>query len=359
MRFKCFFRNLIGSRFSLALLLSVLLSGLSIVFSSDVFASTNVSTLGDIRISQCSTGNGPTVCESNVSTSTTIPTPIITNSVFQSNRGINLWIPLDLNTSRYSSFVFRYTINSGAPLNPGPPLATNVSTAAPQCIVFVNGIQYYGSGTVVIDNTFNATTTCSFNNLPSYGHIEQAVINRADAGGASASTPPLYYRGLSAPFHIPYIVSVNYDFSTADDPTIAQNQTMINQNQTIINQNSETNNFLSENLERQDQFKEDIQNQSQATENDANSSQAQAQASGSTLLQAVTSFIGALVNSSASDCVINADIGDFEMGDVDLCSLSVPAPFQVISSLLIIGFFVPLSIALARKMINLFRSFQV
>ena len=106
--------------------------------------------------------------------------------------------------------------------------------------------------------------------------------------------------------------------------------------------------------ENQQQF-----NDAQDTANtDADTSSEQAESSGSTLLQAVTSFIGALTGSSASNCVINANIGDFQMGNVDLCQLSPPPAFQIISSLMVIGFTVPLSIALAKKMIGLFRSFQ-
>lgn len=80
--------------------------------------------------------------------------------------------------------------------------------------------------------------------------------------------------------------------------------------------------------------------------------------SGSTLLQAFTDFVSAITSASPSSCNINADIGDLKLGNVDLCELSPPASVQIISSILLIGFCVPLSIATARKMINLYRSFQ-
>lgn len=97
--------------------------------------------------------------------------------------------------------------------------------------------------------------------------------------------------------------------------------------------------------------------QSDASTGSSSSGQ-QAQNRGSTLLQAFTSFVNAITSASPSNCVINADIGDFEMGNVDLCSLSPPPAVQTISSILLIGFCVPLSLSTARKMISLYRSFQ-
>lgn len=124
----------------------------------------------------------------------------------------------------------------------------------------------------------------------------------------------------------------------------------------------QTTNAISEQTAQDKEFHDEAQdtfNDSQDSANtDADSSSQQAEQSGSTLLEAVTQFIGALTGSSASNCVINANIGEFEMGNVDLCQLSPPPAFQVISSLMVIGFAVPLSIALAKKMISLFRSFQ-
>lgn len=88
------------------------------------------------------------------------------------------------------------------------------------------------------------------------------------------------------------------------------------------------------------------------------SSQQQAQQGGQTLLQGFSSFVGALTSANATNCVINANIGEFKMGNVDLCQISPPPAFQAISSIMVIGFVVPLSIATTRKFLSLFRSFQ-
>lgn len=109
------------------------------------------------------------------------------------------------------------------------------------------------------------------------------------------------------------------------------------------------------NREEDQQNLEDAQTDAQT---DASSSSADATASGQTLLQAFSSFVTALANASPSNCNINADMGHLNLGTINLCQISPPQSFQVISSIVAIGFFVPLSIASARKMISMFRSFQ-
>lgn len=110
--------------------------------------------------------------------------------------------------------------------------------------------------------------------------------------------------------------------------------------------------------EQKQQSEQDFQDTQDDAQDSADDSADEAESSGSTLLGAFTSFLGALTNQSATTCVINADIGRFRMGNVDLCELDPPPAFQAISSIMVIGFTIPLSLALGRKMISLFRSFQ-
>ena len=79
---------------------------------------------------------------------------------------------------------------------------------------------------------------------------------------------------------------------------------------------------------------------------------------GQSLLQAFQSFLGALTNASPGNCNINMDTGFIDFGVVNLCSISPPPAFQAISSIVVIGFAIPLSLACARKIIELFRGFQ-
>lgn len=122
---------------------------------------------------------------------------------------------------------------------------------------------------------------------------------------------------------------------------------------------SDINDTLEEQNERDQQDRDNIEQASDDADASADSSQQQAEATGSTLLQAFSDFVDALTSASASDCNINFNIMDrIRGGTVNLCSLSVPPAVQTIASLVLIGFCVPLSIATARKVIELFRSFQ-
>lgn len=114
--------------------------------------------------------------------------------------------------------------------------------------------------------------------------------------------------------------------------------------------------------EQQQQYHDETQqtfdDAQDTADTDSDSSSQQATSSGTTLLAGFTSFVSALTGATASNCVINADLGNMDLGSIDLCQLSPPPAFQAISSIMVIGFTVPLSIALAKKMISLFRSFQ-
>lgn len=104
--------------------------------------------------------------------------------------------------------------------------------------------------------------------------------------------------------------------------------------------------------------KQDIQQEQQNAQNNGSISQQQADSSGQTLLGAFTSFIGAITNASPGNCSFTLNTGyGFNLGEVNLCSISPPSSFQVISSLVVIGFAVPLSISASKKMIDLFRGF--
>lgn len=96
----------------------------------------------------------------------------------------------------------------------------------------------------------------------------------------------------------------------------------------------------------------------QDAQDDADSSGEDAENAGTTLLGALTAFVGAITSAQPSNCNINADLGHMNLGNINLCQLSLPSSVQVISSIILIAFCVPLSIALAKKMISLFRSFQ-
>lgn len=88
------------------------------------------------------------------------------------------------------------------------------------------------------------------------------------------------------------------------------------------------------------------------------SSQSDAQSATSSLISVITSGIGAITSASASNCVINADMGHFDMGSIDLCANPVPAFMQVIGSIIAALVVFPLVIVLFNRFIAIIGSFQ-
>lgn len=110
--------------------------------------------------------------------------------------------------------------------------------------------------------------------------------------------------------------------------------------------------------EHREEDQQDMQNAQNDAGDAGDTSSADASADGQTLLQAFISFVNAITGASPSNCNIPMDTGFINFGTINLCSLNPPPAFQAISSIVVIGFAVPLSLAAARKMIELFRSFQ-
>lgn len=99
-------------------------------------------------------------------------------------------------------------------------------------------------------------------------------------------------------------------------------------------------------------------NNIQQGNNAANSSSQGAENATSSLLSVIGQFVGAVTTASPSNCRINADMGNFDMGTIDLCANPVPTFIQIISSLILIAICVPFAIIMFNRFINLFRSFQ-
>ena len=94
------------------------------------------------------------------------------------------------------------------------------------------------------------------------------------------------------------------------------------------------------------------------SENNGNQSSQDAQNATQSLMATLQSFLGALSSATPSNCNLPMDTGFINFGVVNLCSLSPPPAFQVISSVVVIGFAVPLAIIAIKQMLSLFALFQ-
>lgn len=96
----------------------------------------------------------------------------------------------------------------------------------------------------------------------------------------------------------------------------------------------------------------------QQSESEGASSQSDAQTGTASLISTIGSAVSAITSASPTNCLINGNMGNFDMGQIDLCSNPVPAFVQIISSLILILITVPLCIVMFNRFIGLFRSFQ-
>lgn len=111
--------------------------------------------------------------------------------------------------------------------------------------------------------------------------------------------------------------------------------------------------------QKDNEDRNNIESQSSEASGDADGSQADVEELGSNFADYVGGIATAL-GASPTDCEIRANfgIGNFDAGTVDLCELSLPQEFQIIGSILLIAFVVPLAWATLNKIIALIRSFQ-
>lgn len=251
-------------------------------------------------------------------------------------------------------FHIQYIIYSPLQANEGNPM----QSFAPQCPSTIQGY-----------NIFD----CSIENL-SNDYTRQAHL--WPAAGADLEDPYLYGRGGTV-YYVDlwgvYTSMMTYNYWTSQGqflnftsgtgdlyfyfnnieiyPLDATNRDIID----AIENSGDAGAVIEQNREED---RQDMENAQSDAQDSGDSSADSASSDGQTLLQAFSSFVSTLLSASPSNCNINMDTGFIDFGSVNLCSLTPPPAFQAISSIVVIGFAVPLSLACAKKMIELFRGFQ-
>lgn len=116
---------------------------------------------------------------------------------------------------------------------------------------------------------------------------------------------------------------------------------------------------LAETIENQQQQEVDATNDAVDNSQDAGQDSSDSATAGTgSLISAIGSAVAAITSASPTNCLINGNMGNLNVGQIDLCANPVPAFVSIIGSLLLVLFIVPLCISLFNRFINLFRSFQ-
>lgn len=113
-----------------------------------------------------------------------------------------------------------------------------------------------------------------------------------------------------------------------------------------------------EQSEQRDQEQAALDNAVEDSQNAGQDSSDAATAGTGSLISAIGSAVAAITSASPTNCLINGNMGNLNVGQIDLCANPVPSFVTIIGSLLLVLFIVPLCISLFNRFINLFRSFQ-
>lgn len=125
--------------------------------------------------------------------------------------------------------------------------------------------------------------------------------------------------------------------------------------------NNVNNNIESVNDTLQQQKEEEQNALNDATtgaQDGADDSSEEATTATSSLISAITGFVSAITSASPSNCFINGNMGNINMGMIDLCANPVPSYISVIGSIIVVMLVIPFCIIMFNRFIGLFRSFQ-
>lgn len=306
--------------------------------------------------SGCSMGSDGTYAYNNTSYACAVTT--VTGSLESLGWGVN--------NNYYIKFVgYVYDLRDkeeiNAYINSTPNLQVTYSGNTPQSY---NATLVDVSANMVSNDSAQISFIFRLNVPNNYGVIYSAVLRNVGIGLQPNEYFAVggWYLYLSK--NLAPTTNVNIDTqSIVNAINNADNAQAINNQTQKIEQQTEAINDVKDSIDQQNQQdqhdRQDLQDTQSDADTSADGSSQQAEATGSTLLQAFTSFVGALTSANPSDCSIDFNImGYINGGRVNLCQLSLPPAFQAIGSLILIGFCVPLSIATGRKVIELFKSFQ-
>lgn len=107
-----------------------------------------------------------------------------------------------------------------------------------------------------------------------------------------------------------------------------------------------------------DEQKEATQDAANNSQNSGNTSQTNSQNATSSLLSVITSGIGAITSATPTNCKINGNMGNLNVGNIDLCANPVPTFMVIIGSIIAVLVVLPLVILLFNRFISIIRSFQ-
>ena len=104
--------------------------------------------------------------------------------------------------------------------------------------------------------------------------------------------------------------------------------------------------------------KQNVQNAANNSATSGSDSSSNSETATSSLLSVITSGIGAITSASPTNCKINGNMGNLNVGNIDLCANPVPTFMALIGSIIAVLVVLPLVMVLFNRFISIIRSFQ-
>lgn len=111
----------------------------------------------------------------------------------------------------------------------------------------------------------------------------------------------------------------------------------------------------SEENREQEQATQDAVDDSQDA---GDSSSSSAQSGSASLLNVIGAFAGIITSAQPTNCLINGNMGNLNIGQIDLCANPVPSFVQIIGSIILVCLVIPFVVIMFNRFISIFRSFQ-
>lgn len=225
-----------------------------------------------------------------------------------------------------------------------------------------NPISWVTAGTTVQDVTggkcstqwldkYNLEYTCTVN-LDEYKTITNAQVTLGWAPTSVVHADPLAVlcgTDISPNCAGNVLLSrFSYELSGKDSPTDANVEKIYSEVQV-------TNDLLQQQIDRDNQDRDDISQSKDDADATAEDLSQDIDNASSSLLTIIGNFVNVIINPPQRDCVIDGDMGHMNLGQIDLCELSLPPSFQVISTLLMIGFIIPFAYSLISTFLSLLK----
>lgn len=96
----------------------------------------------------------------------------------------------------------------------------------------------------------------------------------------------------------------------------------------------------------------------EGSENAGNSSSSSAESGSASLLNVIGAFAGIITSAQPTNCMINGNMGNLNIGQIDLCANPVPSFVQIIGSIILVCLVIPFVVIMFNRFISIFRSFQ-